>query len=295
MDQSLYYEVGVWDGHHDPQGEAASGSDRNAWCAMNQTAWKYGAIPLLGEEDEFRKEGLAAPKLRGERIKELVEQRRRLIVADSLDGSNQAAAMAQRSAWGSCGLLWDWRQPTLTAAIKLGDGRAFYTTGEDGVWYSESTDLEPANTWYEFRPGDRCRPTFPRQHWIVPASKAATIAHAQAMIEVSKSGETPVEWISPLGGSPGIVSGLLTAGAIAAKQPESYAWDGVGVYICAAAGLPTISAESPDPLSTAELSRMFMEDLKDGRKTQTLYVGRTLMDVRYLREVDLAAGLVGQH
>lgn len=273
----------------DLQGEPAIGFDTAAWGEMYRTALMYGLEPI-GEEDQFRKEE-DGPKLRGEYLRTLIREGRKVAIVDPLDGSNQAAGMGQRSGWACCALVCDPDQSLPAAAVLLGDGRGLVTAGNNGVWLSESHHPDKPAISYRLTPFDRARPVFKRRHWVVPAAKEKTIEHALAMIDASRDPDhkPAVAWVSPLGGNPGFAAGLLCAGAVAAVQPESYAWDQMGPYICAVAGLPTISASSPDPLQAEEIADMLVNDLMNGRKTQALYTGRTLQDARFLRAVDLAA------
>lgn len=283
-------DEGITELESDLQGEPAIGFDTAAWTQMYETALLYGLEPI-GEEDQFRKEKTRGPELRGRYLQTLVGEGRKFAIVDPLDGSNQAAGMGQRSGWACCAMVCDPAMSLPAAAVLLGDGRGLVTAGNNGVWLSESHHPDKPAVSYRLTPFGRARPVFSRRHWIVPASKEKTIEHALAVIDASRDPEDKpaVAWVSPLGGNPGFAAGLLCAGAVAAVQPESYAWDQMGPYICAVAGLPTISANSPHPMEAEEIADMLVKDLMNGRKTQALYTGRTLQDARYLREVDLAA------
>ncbi|QIK72065.1 hypothetical protein G7070_07035 [Propioniciclava coleopterorum] len=289
LNLDLYYE-GFAESVPDFQGEAAIGYDIIAWTAMEYTARTYGNVEILGEEDQFRplQDG---PTRRGEYLRKLLREGRRVAVVDPLDGSNQARAMGMRSGWATCAMVLGPQQRTIAAAVYLGDGRTVVTAGDDGVWASEPAHPDRPTVAYRLDPLARQHPTFARRHWTIPAAKAKTIEHAVAMIEASKNeqSEPPVSWVNPLAGNPGFVTSMLYAGAVAAMQPESYAWDALGPYLVAVAGLPTISAESDEMLTPEELSDMLITDLMAGRRTMTLYSGRTLKDARYLRSIDRAA------
>ncbi len=275
--------------HRDGQGEAAIDFDDRAMREMVRTAFAYG-LEVVGEEDQFRKMPDARAR-RGEHVRVLLEEGKRFAVVDPLDGSNQAAGRGQRSGWACCAFIVDPSVSVLTAAVLLGDGRGVVTAGNNGVWLSESHHPDRPAVAYQLSQSHRDRPPFERPHWVLPAAKEGRLEHALAVVDASRGdgGEAHVSWISPLGGNPGFVAGLLCAGAVAGVQPESDAWDQMGPYLCAVAGLPTISAASPDPLTPEEISEMLLRDLMAGRKTQALYSGRSLQDARYLREVDIMA------
>lgn len=237
-------------------------------AAMMQVANMHG-IPVLGEEDEYREHGDEAVRLRAGRIRSLVQNDLAFAITDPLDGSNQAAGMSQRSGWGSCALVRTPGLPKMSAAVILGDGRS-YVSGEGGVWMSEASDPDRTPVSYFITP-KLYDPGFERPHFILPASKNTLVARTHKIME----GTDSVKWISPLGGNPGILAGMLGGQAVAAMQPTAFAWDHMAAFILASAGFTVMNSDSDDSLSAQEVSDMLLLDLASGRKTGTMYIGRT--------------------
>lgn len=124
-----------------------------------------------------------------------------------------------------------------------------------------------------------------RAHYVIPAAKASSIGRAYAILTTANG----IEYISPLGGNPGILAAMYGAAAPAAMQPTAYAWDHMAALILANRGFPVIRAHDETSLSADELTEILLTDMVAGRRTETLYMGRTLDSARYLRDADLEA------
>lgn len=252
----------------DEQGETQIEFDAAAMSAMLQVASLHG-LPLLGEEDEYRASGTNAAKLRGSRIRSLMEHDLPFAITDPLDGSNQAAGMSQRSGWGACAMVRTPGSPLLTAAVILGDGRA-YMSGDGGVWMSEARDPDRTPLSYFVVPRLQ-DPGFERPHYILPSSKSSLVTRTREIMDRSSD----IKWISPLGGNPGILAGMLGGQAVAAMQPSAYAWDHMAALILAGAGFVVLSDDSEDRLDVEGVSNTLLLDLAQGRRTRSMYIGRT--------------------
>ncbi len=270
----------------DAQGEQQIGYDKSAWLAMKSVA-EAEMIGLIGEEDEYRA-GPDGARRRGERLWNLITTGMPFGIADPCDGTNQVAGMGQRSGWASCVMVH--QPPTsrtdsvlLTPAVLLGDGRAF-VGGEGGIWLSESSSPDRPSPAYLLDPM-RSMTTFARHHYVIPASKAKTIAAAHAIIDQ----DAKIQWIAPLAGNPGILAAMLCAGAVAAMQPEAWAWDHMAALMLAYGGLQVIDNRTDAPKNAAELSAILLEDLIAGRQTRALYMARDLDLARRLRDAAAAA------
>lgn len=264
----------------DDQGEQQIGYDAAAWQAAFATA-AYAGVAIVGEEDEYRGEGGAAA--RGKRVASLVEKTLPFAIVDPLDGSNQAAGMGQRSGWASCAMVSIPGNAGIAVAVLLGDGRGFVSY--DGrIWLSESAHPDRPSVAYLLESNLR-DPGFARAHFVIPAAKQSTIEQASRIM----TAEETIRWISPLGGNPGILAGMLGAKALGAMQPTAYAWDHMAPLILAEAGFPVIRRDDTTPLSAYELRELLLRDLIAGERTETLYMGRTLDIAQRLRDADVAA------
>jgi len=266
----------------DTQGEQQIGFDSAAWEAAVLAANEAGVV-ALGEEDEHRAQGAAGAVTRGERLAYLLENNLPVAIVDPLDGSNQAAGMGQRSGWASCAMVKYPGDPGLAVAVLLGDGRGFVAHNEQ-VWLSESSSPDRIPLFYALDV-DRTTPGLSRGHYVVPAAKRSTIERAYAIMRVDAS----IEYISPLGGNPGILAAMYGASAPAALQPAAFGWDHMAALVLAHGGFPVIRADDDEPLDAAQLSELVLTDLVAGRKTATLYMGRTLEAAFRLRDADSLA------
>lgn len=274
-------------GKADTQGEQQIAYDTDAWDSMVFTA-NHLDLRILGEEDQFRKLGeVQGGRQRGLYLRNLVDRNERFAIVDPLDGSNQAAGMGQRSGWASCALVRYPKGRLFSGCILLGDGRAFVTDGHS-IWLSESSHPDRPATAYLLDPLSPDRLPFERHHYIIPATKRTGIAHAEQLL----GKESRITWLGPLGGNPGIMTGLICAGAVAAMQPKSWAWDQMATYMMAVAGFPVLGASSGDEvLSAEEITSILLEDLAAGRMTESMYIGRTIAHAERLRNADLAIRL----
>lgn len=266
----------------DEQGEQQIGFDKAAWDAAQLAANEAGVV-ALGEEDEHRADGDAGAAARGTRLKYLIANNLPFAIVDPLDGSNQAAGMGQRSGWASCAMVKFPGVPQLAVAVLLGDGRGF-VAHEEQVWMSESSHPDRTPLFYALDV-DRSSGGLVRKHYVVPAAKRTTIERAYAIMRSDAS----IQYISPLGGNPGILAAMYGASAPAALQPEAYAWDHMAALVLATGGFPVIRGDSDQPLSTDALTELLLSDLAAGRKTDTLYMGRTLDAALRLRDADALA------
>ncbi len=267
----------------DDQGEQQIGYDAAAMSAMAHVASLAG-LPLFGEEDEHRDDG--GPQRRGERLRYLMQNELGFAITDALDGSNQAAGMSQRSGWGSCAMVRTPGVPDLTAAVVLGDGRG-YVSALDGVWMSEASHPDGMPAFYLIKP-NLSGSGFDRPHFIIPASKSKLVAHTHEMMKI----DADVQWISPLGGNPGILAGMLGGRAVAAMQPAAYAWDHMAALILAGAGFTVLDERADESYTATTISTLLLEDMAAGRRTQTLYIGRTPQLARRIRAADVGARAV---
>lgn len=261
----------------DDQGEQQIGFDAAAWEAALQAANANGVV-ALGEEDDFRSAGEEGPALRGQRLAYLIKNDLPFALVDPLDGSNQAAGMGQRSGWAACALVKmpDW--PYTAVAVLLGDGRGF-VAADGHVWLSESTHPDRSPVFYLIEP-QLANLGFQRAHYVIPAAKRSTLERAYAIMRADET----IEWISPLGGNPGILAAMLGAGAPAAMQPRAYAWDHMAPLVLAHAGFPVIRGTDAQVLSADDLTEMLLADMVAGRRTDALYVGRTIEFAAQLRD-----------
>lgn len=274
----------------DWQGDQQIGFDVAAWDAAYGAATAFG-IAAVGEEDEFRALGARGPAARAERIRALVKMRSPFAIVDPLDGTNQAVGMGQRSGWASCAMGWFPDDQTglspgelaMTAAVHLGDGRC-YLAHQGQVWLSESAHPDRSKVFFALSL-DRGAPKLSRSHYVIPAGKRSGVERAAAIMKFDSS----IEYISPLGGNPGILAALYGASAVAAMQPSAYAWDHVAALILATGGFPVFRADDPEPLTARQLSELFIVDLSSGRKTETLYMGKTEEAALKLRAAALGA------
>jgi len=266
-------------GTPDEQGEQQIGFDVAAMDAMTHTA-ALECVALLGEEDEFRTDQGDGAARRGERLKSLMESELPFAIVDPLDGSNQAAGMGNRSGWAACAMVRVPGNASLASAVLLGDGRGF-TSGSDGIWVSESTHPDREVAAYRLEP--RLGPTaFTRPHFVIPASKWSTVSRAKAIMDA----DPEIKWISPLAGNPGLLTGMLAAGAVCGMQPEAFAWDHMASLMLASAGFPVMRASDETLIDPIALTELLLTDMAQGRMTETLYVGRTLDWAARLRDAD---------
>ncbi|ALJ19028.1 hypothetical protein [Microbacterium sp. No. 7] len=266
----------------DSQGEQQIGFDKAAWDAAQVAANEAGVV-ALGEEDEHRGEPGGGAISRGQRLKYLIGNDLPFAIVDPLDGSNQAAGMGQRSGWASCAMVKYPGSPQLAVAVLLGDGRGF-VAHDDQVWMSESSHPDRTPLFYALNV-DRSLSGLSRAHYVIPAAKRSTAERAVAIMRSDDS----IEYISPLGGNPGILAAMYGASAPAALQPEAYAWDHMAALILANGGFPVIRATDTEPLSADDLVELLLTDLAAGRKTETLYMGRSLEAAIKLRDADRLA------
>lgn len=265
----------------DEQGEQQIGFDRAAWEAAAHQANEAGVV-ALGEEDEYRVHGASGALARGHRLRNLVVTNMPFVIVDPLDGSNQAAGMGQRSGWASCAMVKFPGDPGLAVAVLLGDGRGFVAHNGQ-VWMNESSHPDRTPLFYALDV-DRSAPGLSRAHYVVPAAKRSSVKRAAAIMGSDDS----IEYISPLGGNPGILAAMYGASAPAALQGEAFAWDHMAALVLATGGFPVIRASDDRPLGADELSEILLTDLIAGRKTEALYMGRTLGAAQKLRAADLS-------
>jgi hypothetical protein len=263
----------------DEQGEQQIGFDKAAWDASVMAAREAGVVSL-GEEDEYRQQGEAGAVARGKRLASLIAKELPFAIVDPLDGSNQAAGMSQRSGWASCAMV---KIPGtgLAVAVLLGDGRGFVAAGSQ-VWMSESSHPDRTPIFYALN-ADRTRRGLTRAHYVVPAAKRSTLERAYAIMRSDHS----IEYISPLGGNPGILAAMYGAYAPAALQPAAFAWDHMAALILAHGGFPVIRANDDGPIEAEELTELLLKDMVAGQRTETLYMGRTLEYAARLRDADV--------
>lgn len=266
----------------DEQGEQQIGFDSAAWEAASAAANDAG-VTALGEEDEHRQHGPRGATARGRRLQYLIENDMPVAIVDPLDGSNQVAGMGQRSGWASCAMVKYPQVPSLAVAVLLGDGRGF-VAHDNEVWLSESTHPDRIPVFYALNPNLATR-GLAREHYVVPAAKRSTIERATAIMRVDDT----IEYISPLGGNPGILAAMYGASAPAALQPSAFAWDHMATLVLANGGFPVIRAHDDTVLDADALSALLLTDLAAGRKTETLYMGRTVSAATKLRSADLVA------
>jgi len=264
----------------DEQGEQQIGYDVAAWEAALVAAHEAGVI-ALGEEDEYRSLGDSGAVARGDRLASLLDNGLPFAIVDPLDGSNQAAGMGQRSGWAACSMVKLPGMPHPAVAVLLGDGRGF-VAADDRVWMAESSHPDRPPIFYSLDV-DRSKRGLRRGHYVVPAAKRSTLERAYAIMKSDLS----IEYISPLGGNPGILAAMYGAAAPAAMQPEAYAWDHMAALVLAHGGFPVIRAHDDTPLGAQSLSELLLTDMIAGRRTETLYMGRTLDDARKLRDADI--------
>lgn len=269
----------------DSQGEQQIGYDAAAWEAGYHAAALHG-VTAIGEEDEFRAQAGKdedRARLRGDRLRNLIRFGTPVAIVDPLDGSNQAAGMGQRSGWAACAMVRLLGEPVMSVSVLCGDGRGF-VAGPSGVWLNEASHPDRPTIAYKLEPR-LTESGFGRPHYVIPAGKKSTLVRARATLDA----DDKIEWIAPLGGNPGILSAMLAAGAYAAVQPEAYAWDHMAALVLAYAGFAVISHNDDEPMSPEELSEMLLTDMVEGRKTQSLYMGRTLEFARQLRSAGICA------
>lgn len=303
-------------GDEDAQGEQQILFDVEAYRAMQAVAERHLDLALLGEEDQFRvvakldpslgpeereAEGrrleMEAARQRGQHLARLDEENRPFALVDPVDGSNQVAGMGNRSGWASCAMVRHAESPNIATAVLLGDGRLFVCDGAvvrksdnephyASIWLSEAHHPDRVTPSHLLNPFGDWRHPFGRKHYVIPAAKRKMIdkVHRALAGDARRHGDDAIQWISPLAGNPGILAGMLGAGASGAMQPEAYAWDHMAIVMLAQAGFPTLRGSADEAIARDEIAQGMLEDMIFGRKTPAMFVGRTIDEAKRLQE-----------
>lgn len=264
----------------DASGDPQISYDRDVHDAAVLVATAHGAA-VLGEEDQYRHLGAEAPVRRGEAIHDALAEGLPLVVIDPIDGSHQLAAMGQPGGYGTALMTVTparcnpFGSPAITVGVVLGSGQMVFADGQR-VWYRDFADPLESDTDYEMSPALRERSHYGTT-WVLPAYKPHTMRDALAIIESAQGLDEEVapKIIAPLGGNPGILSSLVLApgGAVAAYQGKSWAWDQFVAYIVASLQWPVAQLDGRY-LTASDLTRIFLDDLQNGRKTEPIVMGK---------------------
>lgn len=279
---------------YDSSGDPQISYDVLANEAVFGVGRRYGA-EVITEEDERRSLGAEGPQIRGDVLRRAIQQERPILVADPVDGSHQCAAMFQPGAY--CHVTFTRvSSGAFGAAIALGSGRAVYTDGR-AVWETDLSDPFAREESRELYGPEIMSRRHYRNTWVLPAYKASRLAHAQQVLAWSSEHSDPplrMELLSPLAGNAGVLSSVILApaGATAAFQPDSWAWDQIVFYFAATLGLPVANAYTGDFYEAADLASLFVRDLVEGRKSEALVLGKSFNDAMEIRAALIGARVI---
>ncbi len=243
----------------------------NAGCTFGSFRRGYEAF---GEEDNFRSAGNHGPSKRADAMLTALRNGHRIAVIDGIDGTNQMAAMGNRSGCAVCVFLYDPKSITrFGACIITGDGFAFRSDGrsvEFAVYNftAPNADLE----WRVLSDTHVLETRFmDRPHGVMPAGKRSTMKIAQSYLDADPNSN----YITPLGGNPGLMNALVCSGSLWGYQPEAWAWDHIGAFFLAALGLSVLAGTDTEPLSPEEIGDRILTSLVRGEKMAPMFMGKT--------------------
>lgn len=284
-DPSAFSGTEVTSGY-DAMGDPQISFDLIANREMEAAAKRYGA-KFFSEEDEFRRQFKdAAPAERAKAIQYAALSNHPIIIADPLDGSHQCAAMLQPGGWGHAVMTLSPRHDSFVV-VALGTGEAVATNNTDTMLIdlNELTHYESARILLsdEFIQRRHYKVT-----WVLPAYKPDRLNIASRIMEHAQSIRDDLrrpKLVAPLGGNPGVLSSLILApaGAVAAYQPKSWAWDQFVFIVAASLGLPVATVKDGQTLTAQELTNVLYRDLANGLKSEAIVAGKTIEDMEAIR------------
>jgi hypothetical protein len=278
---------------YDTSGDPQLAYDRVCHEAAHEYAAARGAA-LFGEEDQYRRMGAEGPAMRGLSIRKALQEATPFGILDPIDGTHQFAAMYQPGAFASAVLTFD----SLTrpaCAIALGTGAMVSTAGNE-VWLHNLADPLSSGPQQIHGPSIAARSHYAKT-WVLPAYKPDRMTDAAHIVKWAYDNldtVAPPKLVAPLGGNPGIISSMVLAkgGAVAAFQPECWAWDHFSAYICAILGFSVLSAATGERYLPKDLIRIFLWNLGAGSKTEALVIGKTFLEAQALRKALIGAAVV---